>query len=113
MTKTVEQLDAEIAELRSQQLADLVRQRESLLRRENKVPISDVAPENIRRRKRSKSKLTPSAEKLLKFFEEHGRHTRGEIISKSGMKSGTIASLLVNKELFDQDAEKKWGARQK
>lgn len=49
------------------------------------------------------------AEHLAEFIAKHGgAATRQEIVRESGIKPGTIASLLGSKKRFRKDAHGKW-----
>lgn len=59
----------------------------------------NVVPNNSRTR----------AEHLAEFIAKHGgAATRQEIVRESGIKPGTIASLLGSKKRFRKDAHGKW-----
>lgn len=107
--KTLEQLDNEIAELRNQQIADLLRQREQLLRKNGAVGHAVPATTENRVKQPEKPNITPSAEKLIKFFNVNGRCPRSVVYERSDIPKGTLANLLTNRELFDQDVHKNWG----
>jgi hypothetical protein len=76
---------------------------ENVERLESAVTFASAAEGKVRRGDR--------LPQLGNFLREHGPMTRKEIETKSDIPSGTIATLLLKEEVFEQQEDGKWAVR--